>query len=85
MQTIIHSTKGQLEYRHETGEISLVRINMAGMRLRRVRVANLPPEVPDRVLTDIMSKYGDVKNMSEEQWSRMYRFPVSNGIRILEL
>jgi len=32
-----------------------------------------------------MSKYGDVKDITEEQWSQKYRYPVSNGIRIVEL
>jgi hypothetical protein len=78
MQAVLRATKGQLEYRHETGEVSIVRIDIAGMGLRRVRVANLPPEFPDRVLRDTMSKYGEVRDISEEQWSRMYRYPVSN-------
>jgi hypothetical protein len=34
---------------------------------------------------DTMSKCGEVKGISEEQWSRMYRYSVSNGIRIVEL
>jgi len=85
MQTVLTSTKGQLEYRHENGEVSVVRVDMAGMGLRRVRVANLPPEVSDRVLRDTMSKYGDVKEITGEQLSRQYRYPVSNGIRIVEL
>ena len=85
MQTVLTSTKGQLEYRHENGEVSVVRVDIAGMGLRRVRVANLPPEVSDRVLRDTMSKYGDVKEITGEQWSRQYRYPVSNGIRIVEL
>jgi hypothetical protein len=85
MQTVLRVTKGQLEYRHETCEVSIVRMDIAGMGLRRVRVANLPPEVPDRVLRDTMSKYGEVKHISEEQWSRFYRYPESNGIRIAGL
>jgi hypothetical protein len=85
MQTVLRARKRQLEYRHETGAVSIGRIDIAGMGLRRVRVANFPPEVPDRVLRDTMSKYGEVKDISEEQWSRMYRYPVSNGIRIVEL
>jgi len=80
IQTLLNSTKGQLEYRHETGEVSIVRVDIAGMGLRRVRVANLPSEVPDWVLRDTMSKYGDVKKIIEEQWSRMNRYSVSNGI-----
>jgi hypothetical protein len=85
MQTILRSTKGQLEYRHETGEVSLVRIDIAEMGLRRARVANLPPEVPDRVIRVTMSKYCDVEDISEEQCLRMYRYPVSNDIQIVQL
>jgi hypothetical protein len=55
------------------------------MGLRKIRIANLPPEVSDKTLRDIMSKYGDVKDVTEEQWSQKYRYPVSNGIRIVEL
>jgi hypothetical protein len=32
-----------------------------------------------------MSKYGTVKGISEESWSKAYRYSVSNGIRIVEL
>jgi len=85
MQTALTSTKGQLEYRHENGEVSVVRVDIAGMGLRRVRVANLPPEVPERVLRDTMSKYGDVREITEEKWSHMCRYPISNGIQIVEL
>jgi hypothetical protein len=85
MQTVLTSTKGELEYRHENGEVSVVRVDIAGMGLRRVRVANLPPEVSDRVLRAAMSKYGDVKEITGEQWARQCRYPVSNGIRIVEL
>ena len=76
MQTVLRSTKGQLQYRHEIGEVSIVRIDIAEMELRRVRVANLPPDVLDRILRDTVSKCGQVKDISEEQWSRMYRYPV---------
>jgi len=31
------------------------------------------------------SKYGDVRDITEEQWSQKYRYPVSNGIRIVQL
>jgi hypothetical protein len=67
MQTVLRSAAGQLEFHHETGEISIVRVYIAGMGLRKIRIANLPPEVSDKALRDIMSKYGDVKNVTEEQ------------------
>jgi len=55
------------------------------MGMRRVRLANLPPEVPDRVLRDMLTKYGEVKDISGELWSRAYWYPASKGIRMVEL
>jgi hypothetical protein len=85
MQTVLRSTAGLLEFQYETGEISFVHVDIAGMGLRKIRIANFPPELPDRTLRDIMSKYGDVKDITEEQWSQKCRYSVSNGIRIVEL
>ena len=82
-QTIIQTTKGQLEFRHDNGELSIVRLELACMGIRRIRIANLPLEVPDRIIREILSTYGDVKEISEETWSKAYRYPVPNGIRIV--
>jgi hypothetical protein len=47
--------------------------------MRLVRVAKLPPEIQDKVLGNIMSKHGDVKDITEEQWSRVFfRYPLPN-------
>jgi hypothetical protein len=32
-----------------------------------------------------MSTYGDVKTITKDRWSKDYRCPVSNGIRIVEI
>lgn len=53
--------------------------------MRQVRVENLPPEVPDTRLRDAMSTYGDVKTITEDRWSKDYRCPVCNGVRIVEI
>ena len=68
MQTVLQSTAGKLEFQHETGEISIVHVEIAGMGLRKIQIANLLPEASDKTLRDIMSKYGDVKDITEEQW-----------------
>jgi hypothetical protein len=56
----------ELAYEHMNGERSLVNVEVAGMGMRRIRVANLPPEVPDRVLRDVLSSYGEVKKTTDE-------------------
>ena len=79
---ILQYTTDPLDYKHPTGEISKVRIERAGMGTRRVRIANLPPEVPERVIRRTLEPYGDVQDVQDEQWSRAYRYPVANGIKV---
>jgi len=54
MQDVLHMTGGQIEYRHTNGEISIVRIESAGMEKRRERIANLPHEVSDGVIRTVL-------------------------------
>jgi hypothetical protein len=81
----LQKTNGQLDYKHDNGEISMVQIERAGLGVKRVRVANLQPEVPVRLLREAMSPYGEVRSVTEETWSKAYRYPVSNGIRVVEI
>jgi hypothetical protein len=53
--------------------------------MRRVRIANLPPEVPDAVIRTVLSSYGEVQGVQAETWSRVYRCTVANGIRIASI
>jgi hypothetical protein len=71
-----------MEYKHSNGEISTVRVEIAGIKTSRICVANLPPEIPEGALRGALSKYGEVKDIINEQWSQNYCYPVLNGIRI---
>jgi hypothetical protein len=82
MNAVPQKTAGGLDFRHDNGEISIAQIEVAGMGNRRVRIANLPPEVTDRTIRDTLSTYGEVKEIREETWSRAYKYPVSNGMRV---
>jgi len=57
-------------------------VETAGLGTRRVRIANLPPEMPEEVIQTIMTKFGEVKDVQAETWARFYRYKVANGVRI---
>ena len=78
---IIQKTNGSVDYNYPSGEIFRVTIDVAGLGTKRVRIANLPPEVPDDILRDTMKQYGKIISIRTETWSTTYRYKVSNGIR----
>ena len=80
--TYFRAQGGEVEYMHENGEITTVTITLAGLRRRQVRIANLPPELPNEIIKEHRTKYGIVHGVTEEKWSTMYRYAVGNGIRI---
>jgi hypothetical protein len=82
MCDILVLTHGEGEFRHSSGELSKVRIEAAGLGTKRVRLANIPPEVPDNVIKMVLERYGEVKGMHAETWSQAYRYPLDNGIRV---
>ena len=79
---IVRDSAGQLTYTHETGEISIVRIDFAGMGTRKIRIADLPPEVSDQAISRALQPYGEILELRHETWSSIYRYKVPNGIRI---
>jgi hypothetical protein len=85
MQQVLQETNGQTEFRHDNGEVSKVNIEPAGIGVRRIRIANLPPEVNDRTIRNILTKYGEVKEITEDACSRNYRYKISNGSRIASM
>jgi hypothetical protein len=80
MQSILQGTNRQMEFRHDNGELWMVKIETAGMGVRRIRIANLLPELTHRTIREMLTKYGEVKEINADAWLRAYRYPVSNGI-----
>jgi len=73
LQQVFLLTGGQAEYRHTNGEISTVRVETAGLGMRKFRIANLLPEVLEEVIRTTMARYGEVKDVQAETWARFYR------------
>jgi hypothetical protein len=79
MQKILKDTNGEAKYKHHNGEVTTVGITVAGLGTKRIRVANLPPEVPDAALRTLLAPFGKVQIIQQEMWTKMYRYPVLNG------
>jgi hypothetical protein len=58
VQKIIQATNGLQEYKHKNGELSQVRIEIAGLGTKRIRIANLPPEVPESLIRSDLTQFG---------------------------
>jgi hypothetical protein len=83
IQDLLQWTDGRVEYRHATGETSIVTTEPAGMGLRCIRTANLPPEDPEGTLRVSLAPYRDIMSIHEETWSKAYRYTVANRIGVV--
>jgi hypothetical protein len=79
--TLLRDTAGQAEYKHSTGELTIVNITLSGLGTKRVRIANLPPEVPNDTLRAALVPFGKVVDIQNERWAKNYRYAVDNGVR----
>ena len=51
-----------------------MKIEMAAMGTRRVRLTNIPPEPPDEAVGLCFSHYGELKEMQREIWSKAFPY-----------
>jgi hypothetical protein len=85
IQQVLTDTEGKAEFKHDNGEISKVTIEPAGMGMRKTCIANLPPEVNDRTIKNMLVRYGEIKEITEETSTRNYRYKIYNGIPIVTI
>jgi hypothetical protein len=85
VENLISRNKGESIYQYDSGETYKVIISQAGLGRRNVRIANLPPEMPEEIIRQHLGKYGQVAKIKEEKWANTYRYNVANGIRIVQM
>jgi len=83
MMKTLQQIQDDLSFHHESGDISRVNFEIAGVGIRRVRVSRLPPEVTEPQIINLLSTYGDIKQIQDEIWSQACRFKVKTGVRLL--
>ena len=81
LQDLLHSATGLSEYKHDNGEISQVKIEMAGMGTRRVRLANIPPETPDEAVSFESKESNPGRGRDIPQPSRLTLWPTQPPIQ----
>jgi hypothetical protein len=77
---LLRETEGQAVYKYPTGELLHVTIELASLGSKRIRVANLPPEVANDTLRATIAPYVTIMDIRNEKWSRAYRYIVDNGV-----
>lgn len=82
MISVLERTNGRVNYTHTTGEVSILHIMSARIRLGTVRVANLPQETDYVLVLTELKRYGVVCDIRDEMWPEAYRYKMHNGIRI---
>jgi hypothetical protein len=80
---ILHKSNGTTAYKYAAGEISTFRLEITGIRTRRIRIANLPPAISGRTICAALSQYGKIQSIRDKTWSITYRYAVGNGIKIV--
>jgi hypothetical protein len=85
MMEVLSKKNGGIEFKHNNGKISHVTIELDGMGTRKIRIANLPPEVQVSQIKGSLEKYVEVKEIREEKWTLTYRYQVSNGVKVAEM
>ena len=68
MKNTLKQIIDDLSFRHDSGDISRVKVETAGVGIR-IRVSTLPPEVTEPQIKNVLSTYGDIKKIQDEVWS----------------
>jgi hypothetical protein len=71
---ILNATNGVTVCKHTTGEISPVRLMIAGMETKRIQLAKLHPELPNTTILNALSQYGYVQSIQDETSAKHYRY-----------
>jgi hypothetical protein len=73
VNTGTRNKNGQVTYKHNTGKLSRVDMAVAAMGFKKIRIANLPPEVPEKTLRTTLAQYRKIMSIQDEMWARFYR------------
>jgi len=62
MMLVLQPIQGDINFNYVNGEISKVKLDIAGVGIKRVLLSTLPTEVTETQIINVISNYRDVKN-----------------------
>ncbi|KAJ4451802.1 hypothetical protein ANN_03275 [Periplaneta americana] len=72
-------------FKYESGEEIQIVASAADMQSTTVRIFNLPPEIPNIIISNTFSKYGQIHDIISEKWNDQYPLPVNNGVKAVKM
>lgn len=85
LDKIIAKFGRSVDFVHRDGTQSKVSIRRADANYINVRVLNLPIEIDNVKIKDVLSKYGEVRDIVNEKWSKQFKLQCFNGVRAVEM
>ena len=85
LDSVLRRTGNEVTYSDASGDIKVL-VRDCGDNTKKVRVVNLPFEVPNETIYNELSQYGTIKSVIEEEWSGdQFKFKVKTGVRIVNM
>lgn len=68
-------------FQYSSGETVEVKMSVAGGCSKYIRIFDLPPEVPDQEIGNVLGKYGVVRRMVREKFPAQLELDLTTGVR----
>lgn len=72
---------GSMDFVYDKYRSCKVQLSAANAVVRYIRLFNLPPEVEDKEIWNVMSKYGKIQRMVREKYGSETGFPIWTSVR----
>ncbi|KAJ4427946.1 hypothetical protein ANN_23958 [Periplaneta americana] len=82
---LLNEHKGDKMFKYESGEEIQIVVSAADIQSTTVRIFNLPPEIPNIIISNTLSKYGQIHDIRSEKWNDQYPLPVNNGVKAVKM
>lgn len=68
-------------FKYDDGSTTPISLDMASRIFRYVRIFNLPPEIDDRLIAQVLGQFGTVRQQVRERYPAEYNLSVFSGVR----